>query len=332
MKQYLYNTMSWSVVFLSFLFAASCKGHHQEGSEQPVYIYSLVTPSGLSKESARGLIEKFTGDKNPENIVQSDDSILYYVSKNDLNTTFEQDLKTGNFTFNKSMNKYMGDYAPKLPGGGQAVELSEKFLKANQLYPGNSAELKLVHQGGLRSQAVQDGKKGGPVIDKLITLTYGRVLDSLPVIGAGSKIVVNLGDSGEVAGMIHRWREVNLGQRKEVRPEEMITQEEATELARKQIATEYGEKTPYKINTVSRAYYDNNGRILQPVYSFETTITLEGDKNTRPFNYLCVIPMLKNSPEPLQLITVDARAKELIRNGKAGQKDSTNRKDPGTDD
>jgi hypothetical protein len=42
--------------------------------------------------------------------------------------------------------------------------------------------------------------------------------------------------------------------------------------------------------------------------------------------------MLKNSPEPLNLTTVDARAKELIKNGRAGQKDSTGRKDPGTDD
>src|SRR5882762_7115726 len=101
MKQHLCNTISGVAVFLSLFCTASCKLHHKEGSDQPVYIYPLVTPSGLSKESARGLIEKFTGDKNPENIVQSDDSILYYVSRNDLNTTFEQDLKTGNFTFNK---------------------------------------------------------------------------------------------------------------------------------------------------------------------------------------------------------------------------------------
>jgi len=323
---------SWLFLSLFLFSTASCKNRRGEQSGQPVYIYSLETPSGLSKESTRALITKFTGDKDPGELVQSDDSILYYVSKNDLNTTFEQDLKTGNFTFNKSMNRYMGDYAPKLPDMNQAVEISEKFLRENQLYPQNGAELKLVHKGGLRSQGVVDGKKGGPIVDKLITLTYGRVLDSLPVIGAGSKIVVNLGDSGEVAGMVRRWREVKPGQRKEVAPEEMFTEEEATELARRQIATEYGANTPYKINTVSKAYYDNNGRILQPVYSFETTITLEGDKNTRPFSYLCVIPMLKNSPEPLQLITVDARAKELIKSRKAGEKDSTDRKDPKTDD
>lgn len=323
----------WSLLFFFLFSTASCKDHHKESSGQSVYIYSLETPSGLSKENARTLITKFTGDKDPGDLVQSDDSILYYVSKTDLNTTFEQDLKTGNFTFNKNMNRYMGDYAPKLPGMDQAVELSEKFLKENQLYPANGAELKLVHKGGLRSQGVVDGKKGGPVVDKLITLTYGRVLDSLPVIGAGSKIVVNLGDNGEVAGLVRRWREVKPGQRKEVAPEEMITQEEATELARRQIASEYGANTSYKINTVSKAYYDNNGRILQPVYSFESTINLnEGDKNIRSLSYLCVIPMLKNSPEPLQLITVDPRAKELIRSRKAGEKDSTDRKDPKTDD
>lgn len=315
----------------------SCKTHRQngEGTAGAVYIYSLASPSGLSKESARELIAKFTGDTQPENIVQSDDSIIYYTSKNDLNTTFEQDLRTGNFTFNKNMNRYMGDYTPKLPGMDQATEISAAFLKKNQLYPGNSAELKLVHRGGLRSQGVVDGKKGGPIVDKLITLTYGRVLDSLPVIGPGSKIVVNLGDGGEIAGVIHRWREVgkDKDQRQEVQPAAMLTQEEATEQARRQIMSEYGANTSYKINTVSRAYYDNNGRYLQPVYSFEATVNLnEKDKNIRPVSYLCVIPMLKNSPEPLQLITVDARAKEMIKTSRAGQQDSTGGKDPQTND
>lgn len=105
------------------------------------------------------------------------------------------------------------------------------------------------------------------------------MIDSLPVIGPGSKIVVNIGDSGEVVGLIHRWREVQEGKRREIEPAGIITLEQATEMAKRQIAAEYGEKTSFKINTVSKAYFDNNGSILQPVYAFETTINLnEGDK------------------------------------------------------
>jgi hypothetical protein len=334
MKKNLCYTISCLSGIFVLLSMASCKDHHREGSEGALYIYPLAAPSGISKESARELISKFTGDTAPVDLVQSDDSIIYYTSKNDLNTTFEQDLKTGNFTFNKNMNRYMGGYTPKLPGIDEAVERAAAFLKENQLYPKTSAELKLVHKGGLRSQGIVDGKKGGPIVDKLITLTYGRVLDSLPVIGPGSKIVINLGDAGEIAGVIHRWREVNQDQRKRIEPGEMLSQEEATERARKQIAAEYGEKTSFKINAISKAYYDNNGRFLQPVYSFETTINLnEEDKNIKPLMYLCVIPLLKNSPEPLQLITVDPRAKEMIKTGRAGQQDSTNKgKDRRTND
>jgi len=317
------------IYFLSGLFfTESCKNQGRQNTERPLYLYSLITPEGLSQQTARSLIINFLGEKDPTGIVQSDDKFIYYVSKNDLNTTFEEDLNTGNFTFSRNMNKYMGDYAPKLPSPNQSVEISEAFLKKNQIYPKNGAELKIVHEGGVRSQAVVGGKKGGPIVDKLITLTYGRIMDSLPVLGPGSKLVVNLGDSGEVVGLIHRWREINPGKTRKLEAEEMISREEALELAKKQIATEYGANTTYKINSESMAYYDNNGSILQPVYSFETTINLtETDKNVKPLQYLCIIPILKNSPEPLQLIAVDSKARELIKSGSQNKKDSTAGKD-----
>ena len=51
---------------------------------------------------------------------------------------------------------------------------------------------------------------------------------------------------------------------------------------------------------------------------FEVAITMR-DQKAKPFNYLCVIQGLKNSPEPLQLTAVDPRAKELIKNIKRGE-------------
>jgi hypothetical protein len=232
--------------------------------------------------------------------------------------TFEHDLNNGNFTFNKSMKKYGGDYAPRLPGKDEARKLAEEFLRGNSLMPKNRDELTLVHFGGLRSSSVIGGKKAGPVIDKLVTLSYGRTIDQVPVIGPGSKLVVSLGEKGEVMGMIRRWRELAPGSRKEVQAEETVSQQEAEELAKRQILSEYGEGTEYKVLGSGKAYYDNNGTILQPVYTFETAITLR-DQKVKPFNYLCVIPALKKSPEPLNLTAVDPKAKEMIKNIKQGE-------------
>ena len=70
--------------------------------------------------------------------------------------------------------------------------------------PKSQKELHLLHSGGLRA----DSPNGQGVIDKMLTLTYGRYLDGVPVIGSGSKIVVHVGDQGEVTGLIHKWREI----------------------------------------------------------------------------------------------------------------------------
>lgn len=98
-------------------------------------------------------------------------------------------------------------------------------------------------------------------------------------------------------------------------------------MAKVQIMTEFGEGTSYKFTTSGKSYYDNNGGILQPVYMFETTVTLN-DQKVAPFNYLCVIPLLRNSPEPLNLTALDPRAKELIKTLRKGETPPPGEKKP----
>jgi hypothetical protein len=119
-------------------------------------------------------------------------------------------------------------------------------------------------------------------------------------------------------GAIYRWRELSTGSRKQVEAREAISQQEAEEAAKRQIMSEFGEGTAYSITKSSKAYYDNNRGILQPVYMFETTITFR-DQRVAPVNYLCVIPLLRNSSEPLNLTAIDPRAKESIRTIKKGE-------------
>jgi hypothetical protein len=216
------------------------------------------------------------------------------------------------------MKKYLGEYVPKLPDKEAAIKATEDFLRKDELFPKDDRQLKLVHYGGIRSNSVIDGKKAGPITDKLITVTYGRVVDGLPVIGPGSKLVANIGEGGELVGLVHRWRELEPQSRRQLRGQEIVSQQEAEEMARHQIQQEYGQDISYKILGSGKAYYDNNGKILQPVYTFETEIKVK-DEKVKPFTYLCVIQMLKDSPEPIQLTAVDPKARELIKTIRQGE-------------
>ncbi|MDX6694644.1 MAG: hypothetical protein QOF02_2247 [Blastocatellia bacterium] len=320
MKKTLLLLMGLTITLLMSSCSSCGRTTEPPASKETVYVYTFESPAAASPDDSKKLIEKFLGTSNVGDLYKSDENTVYYVSKDDVSETFEHDLNNGNITYNKSMKKYMGDFVPQLPSREEAIKMAEEFLNKNALQPGNMGELRLAHFGGLRASSVIDGKKAGPVIDELVALTYGRTIDNMPVMGPGSKIVVNIGDKGEVMGLIRRWRELSAGSKKQVQPEEMISQREAEEMARRQIMSEYGEKTPYQIIGSSKAYYDNNGKILQPVYIFETTINIPSrEQNIKPINYLCVIPMLKNSPEPLNLTAIDPRAKEAIKSIKQGE-------------
>lgn len=275
-----------------------------------VNVYTFESRDTAAQDP-RALVDRFLGVRDVGDLYRSDDSTLHYVSKQDVSETFEYDPATGNFTFNKSMKKYKGSFVPQLPDSQRSVFLAEEFLRTNGIAPRDFNQLKLVHLGGVRSTTVVDGRRAGPVIDELATVNFGRVVDGIPVIGPGSKIVVNVGDRGEIMGVIRRWRELDHTTRVRVPAEQLLPAQEAQEMARRQIMAEFGEGTSYRVLASSRKYYDNNGRLLQPVYAFEVTVTLR-DPKVKPFDYLCVIPALRSSDEPLNLTAVDPAAKRLI--------------------
>ena len=309
-----------AAVLLALGVSACATTHRPPSSKEAVYLYSFSRTSPLGVGDAQKNITQFLGARPTADLYRSPDNTVYYVSPADVTETFEQDLDSGNFTFKKSMKAYMGDARPHLPERSAAIAAAETFLHTNRLAPADEREMRLAHYGGLRSTSVIDGRRPGAVIDKLVTVTYGRTIDDLPVIGPGSKIVVHVGENGAVMGAVRRWRELDKRARHEVQPQEMVAQREAEELARRQILSQYGASASFKITGSGKAYYDNNGAVLQPVYVFETVIDLTAtDRRIPPFPYLCVVPLLRNSPEPLNLTTVDPRAKELLRTPPKGE-------------
>jgi hypothetical protein len=287
-------------------------------SDEMTYMYRF-DKSALANADPKDLINRFLGTSDFSNIHRSDDGTVYFSAPDDLSTTFEHNPATGDIHFHRGMSRYLGDFVPKLPGKDEAIRRTQKFLKANALLPNNVGEIKLAHVGGLRAMNTIDGKQAGPVLDKLVTVSYSRIVDGLPVVGPGSKLVLDLGDQGEVVSLVRHWRELDNSTRKAIPRQELYTSREALALAKRQITAEYGEKVSFKVLSSSRAYFDNNGSILQPVYVFETAISL-ADRQVKPFNYLCVIQGLKRSPEPLNLTVIDEKAKGLIKTSSIDEK------------
>jgi hypothetical protein len=296
--------------------ACKCKSDVKQNGA--VYVYTFEKGNQVTTADSKKMITQYMGIANPHELtVSADENIAYFVADEDLNITFEQDLNNGNFEFSKITKAYLDNDALKLPSEEEAVRIAKDYLKTNGIAAKNDAEIRMVHSGGIRSQSIVNGKQAGPIIDKVRTLTYGRTIDSLPVIGAGSKIIIQIGDKGQVLGVTRKWRELKTAAKKEIKPEEMISVKEAGELAKRQIAAEFGANVSFEISSTQKSYYDGNGNILQPVWAFSTVVNLNGqNRSVQQVKYLCIIPMLKNSPEPIKLTAVDPRAKEMIRETK----------------
>ncbi|MCF7987439.1 MAG: hypothetical protein K9L60_07730 [Methylovulum sp.] len=278
-----------------------------------LYLYSFQQLPVLTVDDSKQLLGQYLSNESVDKLVPSADKTIRFVSPKDVNTSFEHNLVTGDLRFHRNFARYLGDFQPKLPSTEEALKASQTFLEENKLMPANPAELKIAHIGGLRASSLIDGKQAGPVIDKLITLNYSRVVNNLPVIGPGSKMIVDIGEGGEILSLTRHWREL-VPEAREINPRDTYSEDEAKRLAALQISKEFGKQATFEIINVQQAYFDNNGRFLQPVYAFQTKVFLP-DQQAQAFEYVSVIPVLRKQLEPLNLNVLDANALRQIKSG-----------------
>lgn len=276
-------------------------------------VYNFQKTEPATVDTSKSYMKQFLPAESSDRLVIPETNIVRYVSARDPNTTFEHNVATGDLSFNRNFSRYLGSFVPKLPDADTAVKYANAFLEQNRLLPANPAELKVAHVGGLRTTSILSTGKPGPVVDKLVTLTYQRTLNGVPVIGAGSKLVVNLGDSGEVIGVTRRWRELDKPTRLDA--SEILTEKEALDLSNRQILTEFGANSRVEVLQTQIAYFDNNGATIQPVFAFQTKIQL-ADAKLPPVEYVSVIPAMRKPVEDLQLTALDPAALRLIQDGR----------------
>ncbi len=243
-------------------------------------------------------------------IPNGDKSILTY-DKSDPTKFFQQNLKEGKLAFNKGMSEYLDNGGRSLPAQEKADEFALTFLNESGLAPANKKELKMMHSGGMRTSKAGSTKQ----IDVMRTITYGRMLNGVPVYGPSSKIIVHVGNKGEIIGVNSLWKDVKKEKGKTVSKNAMKSAKEAEKEMNLRLATDFGKGTKTEIKDMYLAYYDEGKNYIQPAYYFNISVVMPRVKEspTIKFNYMGVVPALKRTPEPFEVLQQSPEAKKTIK-------------------
>jgi hypothetical protein len=231
-----------------------------------------------------------------KDISEANESHVMLKNENDPSASFEMDKRTGNFLYNGGLAEYRKEAnTPDLISGEKAATVALQHLEKLSLFP-SKKEMNLVHIGGLGMGVL---KKDGTTVkyDKLITVRYDRKLDDIPVMGE-SRIVVNMGERGKLAGMIYYWGDIV--EKKKIESGELVDDSEIKKvLESRLIAASEGAKRMIVQKADLVLYDDGKGRI-EPAFHIQARLFYEkaagkGEEEIQKYDipYDYYIPVLK---------------------------------------
>ncbi len=252
---------------------------------EQVMVYQAEKPS-VSKESFEALGAKvgLTGPINEssnEFVLTSGNSIL------------EIHEKSGRIALidNSRWNIINGkDIPSKLPTDDVAIRLASDFLIKSNLMPKDAVLSKIYHPQVL---ALDSSGKTTDIPYEAIQVSFKRSIDEIPVVGAGSKLRVEIGEGGDVIQMYKLWRDYTPQEKRSI-----ITPDKAflnfKERGISGISTT--DSAVAEINNVYLAYYESSAmeeqNLFLPVYVFEGNV--ENSDNSDAFTeYIPAIPGLE---------------------------------------
>ena len=218
------------------------------------------------------------------------------------------ELETGYLSFTRGMADQIDDKPGNLPSDDKAVEIAHDFLRNNNLWPGNSEEMVLGRIGRVHSTSFDPttGRKG-PVRDQMLTVYLARQIDDIPVIGSGSKMIVRIGDGGEVVGGARRW--VELGRGRRLRAEDLRSISELMKDIQIFLSQEMNEAQRIEIIQFALVYYDNGGKYIQPALGYEANVI---GKELKHY-YFGQTALLRDPPERVGPEPVSEEARRALR-------------------
>ncbi len=286
------------------------------------------------------VLKKVTGKniKIGENDIGADDKIMAWIDKGDPSSLIIQDAFNGNISFSNRMTEFASMKKVTLPDQGQGQELAMNFIREMELLPADfSTNGQLLHVGGLFAQDLENGELS-EISQKLITFHFGRELNGIPVMGGGSKLIVQVGHQGAIVTLNKKWSPVKLkllqlqplkpGIRVldpgkfQIKPGEKTTPwvpaikldpthreifklspnfkpDEVRNLINRTLPTVWGNCDKILINNVRLVYYDRSASFIQPAYAIEMTV-FTGKES---FEDLYFVSALRKAPESIYPIS-----------------------------
>jgi hypothetical protein len=235
----------------------------------------------LMKEGYKGDLDaKALGEKifrtkaRSEGVSLKDDGSnhMLYVSKDDPSAHFRIDKTTGDISWSRGMKAYLNDGATAgLPGKNSAVDVAKRHLTELGLMPADQKQLVVRSVGGVRQADLgADGKSVEH--DKLVTVFFGRVIDGIDVGGPGSKIIVELGASGELVSLIRRWSEVNEEKKADG---DVQSQADVTKSLREKLQRDGSNARTIDSSGPDFGYFDDGKGHIEPAYFFTADLTYD---------------------------------------------------------
>jgi hypothetical protein len=259
----------------------------------PVEVFGLVQDNAQNIDQFKSAGQRVSGVNMVGATVSNGRISKRDFNKDDASAHFEYEAQTGSLSFSKGIMEQMNVSKPKqLPSEDQAKELSNQFLASSNLAPKQKEQLELVHVGGLKMATKE------ATVDMMKMVHYGRKINGVPVSGPGSKLTVSLGNNGQVLAVSRKWRDVSpsasggVGKAPEL---DLKTQEEAEKEFAVLVNQLFG-NVQYKLVSVQKLYFDNDGKYVQPVFLIQADIA-NGQGQNVPL--IQPISMLKNAPEKI---------------------------------
>lgn len=179
-----------------------------------------------------------------------------------------------------------------------AVKMAQRYIEELAIVPLDECDLLRVTRLNVGVVERQTGLAEERVID--VGVAFQRIIDNVPVIGPGGKIIVYIDHNGDLTGVDRIWREIQDVYRSDV-------ELQSPESAQQDVMRHWGEQGSglITIEDIRFGYFeggwDHEQRYLQPAYFLPLTITAtEG-----PFTGLPVMrsehfmAASTNPPEPL---------------------------------
>jgi len=270
------------------------------------------TPSDLDSRM-RDLAERMGGSAempfNTDDVARLDQTRMSMRNSEDPSAVFEYDRRTGNFLFNAGLMKMRDDSStPDLPRQSELAELAQRHLQEFGLDV-NTREMNVAHLGGL-NMAIPDGNGGSTVFEKLKSVRFERVMDGLPVEG-DTRLIVQLGEGGSLAGMVYQWP--NFGRGQEISQRLMADPQDMQQQALETVQAMAADTERAWLTAVDLVLYDDGRGFMEPAYHvvLNRMIDLgEGEPAMIPYDFY--LPVLS---EPRAFFPFMEQAERAPENG-----------------